>query len=116
MKTCHVCQKEFEGRSNQKFCGMKCKNQYHNQENKLKEQQVNKINRCLHKNWTTLHKVFEIYRSAPIQKDILLAHGFDDKYHTHVHVSPNGESYKMVYDMAYKPYFDNQVQIVKLDD
>ena len=98
------------------FARKKCKNAFHNSENKIKEEHVKQINRKLHKNWTTLQKVFEIYRSAPIKKEILEKHGFNEKYHTHIYKSPNGESYNMVYDMAFKHYFDNQIQIVKLDD
>lgn len=116
MKTCPKCQKEFDGRSNQKFCTPNCKNAFHNSENKLKEQHVKHINRALHKNWTTLQKIFDIYRSSPIKKEVLEAYGFNEKYHTHKYKSPSGESYNMVYDMAFKPYFDNQIQVVKLED
>ncbi len=116
MRTCYFCEKEFEGRSNQKFCSSKCKNAFHNQENKTKEIQVKTINKVLHKNWTTLQKLFEIYRSSPISKEIIRAYGFNEKYHTHIYKSPSGESYKMIYDMAFKPYFDDQIQIVKLEE
>ena len=72
MKNCPLCHKDFEGRSNQKFCSSKCKNAFHNSENKVKEEHVKHINRALHKNWTTLQKVFEIYRSSPIKKEVLI--------------------------------------------
>ena len=116
MTVCNSCQKEFDGRSNQKFCSSKCKNAFHNRENKIKELQVKAINKVLHKNWITLQKLFEIYRSSPISMDVVEAYGFNEKYHTHVYKSPSGESYKMIYDMAFKPYFDDQIQIVKVED
>lgn len=116
MIVCSTCQKEFDGRSNQRFCSPKCKNAFHNLENKTKERHIKAINKILHKNWITLQKLFEIYRSSPISKDIVTAYGFDEKYHTHMYKSPSGETYKMVYDMAFKPYFDEQIQIVKLEE
>lgn len=116
MKKCSVCQNEFEGRSNQKYCSQKCKNAFHNKEIKLKEHHIKLINRELHKNWVTLQKLYDIYRSSPISREIVLKYGFNQKYHTHIYKSPNGESYNMVYDMAYKPYFDDQIQIVKVDE
>ena len=116
MKNCNICKKDFGGRSNQRFCSTQCKNAFHNQINKVKEIQVKNINKILHKNWVTLQKLFEIYRSSPIGRNVIKAYGFNEEYHTKIYTSPNGESYKMIYDMAYKPYFDDQIQIVKLDD
>lgn len=33
--SCMVCEKEFNGRSNQKFCSVDCKNKFHNQKTRL---------------------------------------------------------------------------------
>ena len=112
MNTCQSCEKEFEGRSNQKFCSISCKNKFHNQKNKEKESNVLHINKILHKNWTVLHKLYDIYRSSPIQNDVIKAYGVDLNYFTHIHTSPNGEKYTMVYDLGYKHHIDNQIQII----
>lgn len=112
MNTCIQCSKEFEGRSNQKFCSLKCKNAYHNERIKEKEAAVIEINKILHRNWTTLHKLYGVYRSAPISLDIAKAHGFDNTYFTHIHHSPLGEKYTMAYDIGFKHHIDNQIQII----
>ena len=115
MNTCVNCEKEFEGRSNQKFCSVKCKNAYHNSRIKEKEAHIIELNRVLHKNWIALSKLYEIYRSQPIKQDIARSFGFTNKYHTHIHKSPNGQQYIMVYDYGYKKHIDDQIQIVQAD-
>ncbi len=115
MNTCKTCSKEFKGRPNQKFCSIKCKNSFHNVKNREKESHVIEVNKHLHKNWSTLENLYKIYRSAPISKDILRSFGFNDKYLTHIHTSPVGEKYIMIYDYGYKNHIDNQIQIVQGD-
>lgn len=112
MNKCITCEKEFGGRSNQKFCSVTCKNKHHNQRNKEKEAIVLNINKILHKNWTVLNKLYSIYRSTPISLDIAAAYGYDQKYYTHVHNSPIGEKYTMVYDIGFKHHIDNKIQIL----
>ena len=115
MNNCVACKSDFEGRSNQKFCSTKCKNSYHNIRNKEKESHIISLNRILHKNWIVLGKLFEIYRSSPVSLQIVQAHGFVDKYHTHIHISPKGDNYKMVYDIGYLKHLDGKIQIVQGD-
>ncbi len=115
MNTCTSCQSEFAGRTNQKFCSLNCKNKFHNQRNREKEQVVHQVNRILHKNWIALHKLYDIYRSAPISMDIVQAYGYDPNYFTHMHSSPIGEKYTMSYDVGYKNHIDNTIQIILAD-
>ncbi|MFT4599927.1 MAG: hypothetical protein ACI857_000094 [Arenicella sp.] len=112
MSTCTSCNKEFDGRSNRKFCSISCKNRYHNENNKEKEAKVLEINKILHRNWTTLHKLYDIYRSAPISMDVAQAYGYDNDYFTHIHSSPIGDKYTMIYDLGFKNHLDNKIQII----
>lgn len=116
MNNCVKCSKEFEGRSNQKFCSMSCKNSFHNRNNKDRESKVIKINKVLHRNWATLHKLYEVYRSAPISMEIVKAYGFDNSFFTHIHHSPMGEKYTMAYDIGFKRHIDDQIQIIVAQD
>lgn len=114
-RTCNQCEQSFSGRLNQKFCSQKCKNAHHNQKNREKESVVIQTNKILHKNWNILQKMYQVYKSKPIEIDLLKADGFQPKFHTHTHNSPVGEKYNMVYDFGFKNYFDNQIQVVKGD-
>jgi hypothetical protein len=115
MNTCLECNKDFSGRSNRKFCSISCKNKFHNSRNKEKEATVLKINKILHKNWTTLHKLYTVYRSAPISMDVAEAYGYNQTYFTHIHNSPIGEKYTMVYDLGFKNHIDNKIQIIVIE-
>jgi hypothetical protein len=115
MSSCLACKKEFDGRSNRKFCSVSCKNRFHNERNKEKEAAVLEINKILHKNWTTLNKLYDVYRSAPISMDVVEAYGFNKTYFTHIHNSTLGDKYSMVYDLGLKYNLDNKIQIVVVD-
>lgn len=112
---CKNCNEEFKGRSNKKFCSSSCKNQFHNERNKEKNALFTALNKQLQKNYSVLNQTFEVYRSAPVKLDILEKQGFSVDFHTHTFNAPDGSRYTMVYDLGFKPSFDNQVQIVQLD-
>lgn len=112
MNKCITCEKDFGGRSNQKFCSVSCKNKHHNLRNKQKESVVLNINKVLHKNWTVLNKLYHVYRSSPISLEIATAYGYNSKFYTHIHNSPVGEKYTMVYDIGFKNHIDNKIQII----
>lgn len=116
LKVCPICEKEFKGRRNKKFCSTKCKNQYHNEEYRNANQVVIRLNKVLQKNRTILKSLFKVYRSAAIPMSVLEAHGFNMRYHTHLFNAPSGDKYTMVYEVGYKTSFDNQIHIVELDE
>lgn len=70
------------------------------------------INKILHKNWTVLNKLYQVYRSSPISVDIVQAYGYNTTFFTHVHNSPIGEKYTMVYNIGFKNHIDNKIQII----
>lgn len=113
--TCLNCEELFEGRANKKFCSNSCKNQYHNEKNKEKTEKLLDINKKLHRNWSLLNDMYNVYRSKPIDIEMLTAAGFEEKFHTHIYKSHVGGIYNFVYDYGWKPYIDNQIQIVKDD-
>jgi predicted nucleic acid-binding Zn ribbon protein len=115
-KECKCCGSTFEGRSNKKFCSTNCKNDFHNENYRNQNFILYKLDKILHKNRAVLLDMYTIYRSSPINLDILKARGFHPNYHTHIFNSPLGEKYTMIYDVGFKNYFDNQIQIVQLDN
>ena len=57
-----------------------------------------------------------MYRSSAISLNVLNSYGFNDKFHTHLFNAPSGERYTMIYDFGFKSTFDNQVQIVEIEN
>lgn len=115
-KDCISCGSAFEGRLNKKFCSSNCKNSYHNENYRNQNGVLYKLDKILHKNRAVLMDMYTVYRSSPISLDILKARGFHPNYHTHIFNSPVGEKYTMIYDVGFKLHFDNQIQIVQLDN
>lgn len=115
LKECSYCNEEFSGRLNQKFCSTRCKNNYHNERNRIENAIVLETNKLLMRNWNILKSLYHVYRSKPVAMEMLEANGFDINFHTHVMNSPRGDKYTMIYDFGYKPHYDNHVQIVQQD-
>lgn len=115
-KTCPNCHNQFEGRRNKKFCSVSCKNQYHNEEYRSTNKAVFNVNKVLTKNRAILRELYTVYRSSPVATNILKAHGFNLKFHTHVFNAPSGEKYTMIYEIGYKHTIDDQIQIVEMED
>lgn len=116
LKACPNCKKEFEGRRNKKFCSVSCKNQYHNEEYRNENIIVFDINKTLNKNRKILKDLFKVYRSSNVPMSLLQAHGYNIKFHTHMFNAPSGAKYTMVYEVGFKTTFDDQVNIVELDE
>lgn len=114
--TCTQCGSSFLGRSNKKFCSLTCKNNFHNEHYREQNMVLTKLDKILHKNRAVLLDMYTVHRSAPINIEVLKARGFHPNYHTHIFNSPIGDKYTMVYDVGYKTHFDNQIQIVQLDN
>jgi|SRR5690554_895291 len=113
---CPTCQNEFEGRRNKKFCSVVCKNQFHNEAYRNANDVVLNMNKILHNNRKILKNLFRIYRSSSVPISVLEAHGYNRKFHTHLFDAPSGARYTMVYEIGFKNNFDNQVNIVELDE
>ena len=116
MKTCNQCGISFEGRANKKFCSVKCKNEHHNAEYRNQNKILMELDKILHKNRAVLKDMYSVHRSSPIKLNVLKARGFHPDYHTHIFTSPVGGKYTMVYDVGYKTHFDDQIQIVEIEN
>lgn len=114
--TCIQCGSTFQGRSNKKFCSLTCKNTHHNDAYREQNKVLTQLDKILHKNRAVLLDMYNVYRSSPIKLETLQARGFHPNYHTHFFNSPVGDKYTMIYDVGYKVHYDNQVQIVQLDN
>jgi predicted nucleic acid-binding Zn ribbon protein len=99
-KSCPICEAIIVGRSDKKFCSMKCKsiNQYEKRQKNegffLKVEKQLRINR-------KLLKRFNRSGFATIRKSELISAGFNPKFFTHYWKNAKGEVYLFVYEYGF---------------
>lgn len=114
MAKCKICSKVIMGRSDKKFCSVRCKNYYHTNLRRVTNKSVSEIDKILHRNRSIL---LELMGKNNIQKKIsrlaLDQKKFNFKYHTHLHVNSTGKTYFYVYDFAWMSFSNDEVLIVR---
>ncbi|ANI88497.1 hypothetical protein A9P82_03795 [Arachidicoccus ginsenosidimutans] len=115
IKTCLACGKPLRGRTDKKFCDDYCRNTYNNQQNSDKNNYVRNLNNILRKNRRILEDVIpDNEEMKKVQRDKLLAQGFNFKYHTHQYQNQKGQIYFFNYEYGYLPLDNGEwILIVK---
>jgi len=98
-RICKECGRTFHGRSDKQFCDDGCRNQFHNRLNSDANNYVRNVNNILRRNRRILETVIHRGRTY-VEREELLASGFDFAYHTRVDYAAEGKMY-YCYDFAY---------------
>ncbi|MGF1533121.1 MAG: hypothetical protein ACFCUI_05425 [Bernardetiaceae bacterium] len=101
MKTCIQCQKEFDGRRNQKFCSLSCKNEYNNDRYRQSNQLTKPIDDILHRNHRILKELFAAQPQTMVTQTDLSARGFQFGYITGLATKERPQDLFLCYDLAY---------------
>ena len=111
---CKICNKILKGRSDKKFCSIRCKNYYHVNLRKVTALAVKEIDIILHRNRSIL---LEVLGKNLLQKKVPRMHlerkKFNFKYSTHWHVNRNNKTFFWVYDFAWMSFSDDDILIVR---
>jgi hypothetical protein len=111
---CRICSNLIVGRSDKKFCSVKCKNYYHTNLRKNTDKEIIEINKILHRNRSILLEILGKHKvQLKINRLILDKKKFNYKYHTHSNTNLAGKIYFYVYDFAWMTFSDDEVLIVK---
>lgn len=114
MTKCKICSKTISGRSDKKFCSVRCKNYYHINLRRVTSIAVKEINTILHRNRSILLEVLGKNKTqVKIARIILEKKKFNFKYHTHCILNSKGKTYHYVYDFAWMTFSDDEVLIVR---
>jgi hypothetical protein len=114
MVKCKICSKLISGRSDKKFCSVKCKNYYHTNLRKVTNIAVSQIDTILHRNRSILLEIMgKNATQKKVDRIILDKKKFNYKYHTHTTINSAGKTYVYVYDFAWMGFSDNEILIVK---
>lgn len=101
MKTCLACTKKFEGRRNQKFCSIKCKNEYNNARHREANQRTKPVDDILHRNHRILGDILKDQKQAMISHTELATRGFQFGYMTGLATKERPNDLFLCYDLAY---------------
>jgi len=113
-KTCMNCGKTLHGRSDKKFCGDYCRNNYNNQQKGHGNNYIRNINNTLGRNRRILEELLPpSEKMSKATKEKLLHHGFSFKYITHKFTNKSGNTYYYCYDHGYLPLDNDWFLIVR---
>jgi predicted nucleic acid-binding Zn ribbon protein len=113
-KNCLACGKTVKGRADKKFCDDYCRNAFNNQLKTSADKLVININNALKKNRRILESILSATEeTAKVNKEKLLAKGYQFKYFTHLYSNKKGNQYCFCYDFGYLPLENDWYLIVK---
>jgi hypothetical protein len=102
-KVCLDCYSQIIGRSDKKFCGDACRNNYHNNINSEKSEMIRYINNSLKRNRKILKTLINSEQGkANAFAHKLISKGFNFDYFTHVLNTKAGNTYYFCYDYGYR--------------
>tara|TARA_R110000823_G_scaffold233039_1_gene359396 strand:+ start:887 stop:1264 length:378 start_codon:yes stop_codon:yes gene_type:complete len=99
-KNCPVCGTEVKGRSDKKYCSVKCKSIHQYEQRQETEAFFLKVDRQLKINRKLLRR-FNKSGFTTIRSSELISQGFDPKFFTHYWKNKNGEVYLFVYEYGF---------------
>lgn len=113
-KKCPMCKSEYFGRSDKKFCSVKCKSLYHYKLEKVTSKATKRIDKILHRNRSIL---LELMGKTALSKKVpltaLVDKKFNFKYITKFYVNNRGKTLHHVYDFRWMEFSDEHVMIYR---
>lgn len=114
---CLNCNSKMSGRSDKKFCGPDCKNEFNNLKTKncLAKKRIKQVNQILIKNRSLL-EVFFKQKSSKIKaicREKLAEKGFCFRFFTHIQRDQAGKTYFFCYEYGYRVTPKKEVILTK---
>tara|TARA_B100000809_G_scaffold266664_1_gene330585 strand:- start:14690 stop:15067 length:378 start_codon:yes stop_codon:yes gene_type:complete len=111
---CKICNKDVKGRSDKKFCSLRCKNYYHLNLRKVTAIAVKDIDIILHRNRAILLEVVgKNLMQKKIERIVLERKKFNFKYNTHSYINSKNKTLFWVYDFGWMSFSDDEILIVR---
>ena len=113
-KRCLNCQSYLKGRSDRKFCSLKCKNNWHNTKNSQNSRLFRTVDNQLHKNREILREHYDLTGGAGFVPVLpLYRQGFIQDFFTgSIYLDETGEKFSVVYDFAFLVNHQNEIKIL----
>lgn len=111
IKHCLQCKSVIVGRSDKRFCSDQCRSVFNNRRNNEDEKLLIKVNAVLRKNRTIMKRINPTGHST-VNKDYLIALGFNFKYFTNIYRTKSGSEYCFCYDHGFMMLENGKVLLV----
>lgn len=98
-KKCLLCQEEFTGRVDKKFCSDECRVEYNNKFNRDRNNYMRNVNNILRKNRRILEGL-NPNGKARVHKKTLIDKGFKFNYLTSMYTTKTGKTYHYCYEQG----------------
>ena len=116
-KTCYRCSRVIKGRSDKKFCDDYCRAAYNNELKSTSNNYIRNVNNALGKNRRILESLLPAgEKTAKVSGEKLLQKGYQYKYHTHLYITRNSQTYFYCYEYGYLALEKNGYLIVKKEE
>ena len=113
-KFCPECGKEIIGRADKTFCSNACRNNHNNKVNKDSTNLMRNINNSLRKNYKILSEL-NVGEKTKVSKKDLMKKKFNFGNFTSILEAKTGNTYYIVYDLAFQELEGDVFFITKID-
>lgn len=112
---CPICGSTIIGRSDKKFCSIKCKNNYHLPSKNFKGDQIKMVNNFLFQNFKILESIFsdEKKDKLMVPRILLDKMGFHYSYCTGCYINKQKKLYRYVYHYAWMEFSDQRLMLIR---
>lgn len=113
-RQCEHCGTALTGRSDKRFCSIKCKNDYNASRRRETRFVTREVDRILHRNREILQTIMgEKRNKMTIARLELAKMGFNFDYITGIYANRQGKAYHNVYDFAWMAFSTQEILIVR---
>ena len=111
---CKMCKKQIKGRSDKKFCGIACKNDYHVKLRKVTNKATHDIDQILHRNRSILLEIMGKNKTQiSVSRDVLDKKKFQYKYLTGYVLNSRNKYVNYVYDFSWIEFSKGDILIYR---
>lgn len=111
---CPECGKEIVGRADKMFCSNSCRNNHNNNANKDSTNLMRNINNALRKNYKILSEL-NVGEFTKVPKKTLVKKKFNFDHFTSILEAKTGNTYYVVYDLAFQELEGDVFLLTKID-
>lgn len=112
-RNCPICQTTFRGRSDKKFCSIKCKSRYHHTQHKYNDKGTEAIDKILHRNRAILLELMGRYKQRQITILDLEKKKFNFNHITRYTINSKGKIYHWVYEFSWMKFSSGIIMIYR---